>query len=205
MGGDKQSGSPSEMNSSELPDVAAFQDEFTRDFIQKSEPTKEGYYSFKSGSNSFTMDFPENLVVIRESYNKDENDGSEMIELSLPKSERDKIDAVPVVKLHYYDFMSSEENSKESITARSSGTLEFKSLESVKSDQHIQYAENKDGIYPGLSGLVWNDNNQQIQIFASVVCKEGLSDEECETKAKPIKDSLVEILSSIQFLKEGNE
>jgi hypothetical protein len=38
-----------------------------------------------------------------------------------------------------------------------------------------------------------------MQLFASVVCKEGLSDEECERKAKPIKDSLVEVVGSIQF------
>lgn len=82
VGGDIQSVSPSEMDPNELPKVPAFQDEFTRDFIQSTEPVKEGYYHFQSRSNSFTMNFPERMIVVDESYSLGPDDRSEYLEFS---------------------------------------------------------------------------------------------------------------------------
>ncbi|AIF65599.1 hypothetical protein GZ22_02330 [Terribacillus saccharophilus] len=39
-------------------------------------------------------------------------------------------------------------------------------------------AEAKSGKVDGVTGLLWNDNNQQIQFYTTWDCKDGLSEEE---------------------------
>ncbi|SDC91692.1 hypothetical protein SAMN05421663_10580 [Terribacillus halophilus] len=206
MGENKKSTSPSEMEPKELPDVPALQDEFTRDFIQSEEPVKEGYYPFKSGTNNFTMDFPEDMIIIERGYSKGQNDGSEMMEISFLPEDIEVRDVLPTIMVHYYGFMSSEESSKESMSSRRKEELQFKSLGSDnEGKQYAEYADFTVGPYPGMAALIWNDNNQQIQISASVVCKEGLSEEDCERLAKPEKEKLLEIFRSIKLTAQEDE
>ena len=49
---------PSEMSPNDLPDERAFQDEFTREFLQSAEETRPGYYPFLSKTGKYKMDFP---------------------------------------------------------------------------------------------------------------------------------------------------
>ncbi|WP_077706036.1 hypothetical protein [Virgibacillus dokdonensis] len=59
---------PSEMNPEDLPDVRAFQDEFTRGFLQSTEETRPGYYPFLSGTGKYEMDFPEGGIIGERAY-----------------------------------------------------------------------------------------------------------------------------------------
>src|SRR5699024_12227911 len=52
----------------DLPDVRAFQDEFTRGFLQSTEETRPGYYPFLSGTELFTMDFPGEGAISEKAY-----------------------------------------------------------------------------------------------------------------------------------------
>ena len=54
---------PSEMNHNDLPDERAFQDEFTRDFLQSIDETRPGYYPFLSRTGKYNMDFPASGVI----------------------------------------------------------------------------------------------------------------------------------------------
>src|SRR5699024_3408201 len=56
--GQDQNKKPSEMNPEDLPDVRAFSDEFTLDFLQSTEETRDGYYPFLSGTGNYKVDFP---------------------------------------------------------------------------------------------------------------------------------------------------
>ena len=46
-----------------LPDVVAFQDDFTREFMASTEEVEEGYYLFKSKTGGYTMMYPENARI----------------------------------------------------------------------------------------------------------------------------------------------
>lgn len=204
VGGDNQSVSPSEMDPNELPEVPAFQDEFTRDFIQSTEPVKEGYYHFQSGSNSFTMNFPERMIVVDESYSLGPDDRSEYLEFSHLKEDKEKMDILPVITMDYYNFMSSEESSKEGLSGKIDEELEFKQLE-TEENHNIEYADTTEGPYPGIAALVWNDNDQQIQIFTTFVCNDNLNEEECEESVESEKKKILDIISSIHFTKDESE
>lgn len=62
---------PSVVKPEELPDVRAFEDEFTRKFLQSTEETRLGFYPFLSGTGKFKMDFPAEGVVAERGYSKE--------------------------------------------------------------------------------------------------------------------------------------
>lgn len=63
-----QSSKPSEMAPDELPDVRAFEDEFTREFLQSTEETRPGYYPFLSGTGKYEMNFPAGGIIGEKGY-----------------------------------------------------------------------------------------------------------------------------------------
>lgn len=60
---------PKYMETEDYPDVSAFQDEFTREFLQSTEETRQGYYPFLSGTEGFELDFPTEGKLGERSYN----------------------------------------------------------------------------------------------------------------------------------------
>ena len=69
---------PSEMHPNDLPDERAFEDEFTRDFIQSVDETRPGYYPFLSKTGKYKMDFPAGGDIIKRAYSIN-NDSYEFI------------------------------------------------------------------------------------------------------------------------------
>lgn len=47
-----------EMDPKDLPDVPAFQDDFTREFMASTEEVEDGYYVFQSKTGGYTMMYP---------------------------------------------------------------------------------------------------------------------------------------------------
>src|SRR5699024_7846043 len=68
MDKDKTSTNPSEMDREDFPDVRAFHDSFTREFLQSTEETREGYYPFVSGTGNYKIDFPAEGVIGQRAY-----------------------------------------------------------------------------------------------------------------------------------------
>src|SRR5699024_12565849 len=53
----------SEMDPKDLPNVTAFQDDFTREFMTSTEEVDDGYYLFESKTGGYTMWYPEDAVM----------------------------------------------------------------------------------------------------------------------------------------------
>jgi hypothetical protein len=51
------------VNQESMPETEAFQDEFTRDFMKSTKETEEGYYTFESKTEGYTILFPKNATV----------------------------------------------------------------------------------------------------------------------------------------------
>ncbi|WP_164218664.1 hypothetical protein [Virgibacillus sp. YIM 98842] len=52
-----------EMDPADLPDVIAFQDDFTREFMSSLEEVEAGYYLFESKTGGYTMMYPKNAKM----------------------------------------------------------------------------------------------------------------------------------------------
>jgi hypothetical protein len=150
------------------------------------------------------MNFPERMIVVDESYSLGPDDRSEYLEFSHLKEDKAEMDILPVITMDYYNFMSSVESSKEGLSGKIDEELEFKQLE-TKENQNIEYADTTEGSYPGVAALVWNDNDQQIQIFTTFVCNDNLNEEECEESVESEKKKILDIISSIHFTKDESE
>ncbi len=144
------------------------------------------------------------MIVVDESYSLGPDDRSENLEFSHLKEDKEEMGILPVITMDYYNYMSSKESSKEGLSGKIDVELEFKRLE-TEENQNIEYADTTEGPYPGIAALVWNDNDQQIQIFATVVCNDNLNEEECEESVKSEKKKILDIISSIHFMKDESE
>src|SRR5690625_469055 len=70
---DETSTNPSEIAKEDLPDVHAFNDTFTRDFLQSTEETEKGFFPFLSKTKKYKMDFPAGGVIDNRMYSVKEN------------------------------------------------------------------------------------------------------------------------------------
>lgn len=68
MDKDDTANKSSEAGQQDVPDVHAFHDSFTRDFLQSTEETEEGFYSFLSKTEKYKMDFPAGGVIDDQTY-----------------------------------------------------------------------------------------------------------------------------------------
>ncbi|KEZ49287.1 hypothetical protein [Metabacillus indicus] len=51
------------MNQESIPDTEAFKDEFTRGFMKSNKETEEGFYTFESRTEAYSMLFPVRAVI----------------------------------------------------------------------------------------------------------------------------------------------
>ncbi len=65
------------------PDVPAFEDEFTREFMKSTKAVEEGFYLFESKTGGYTIWFPENAVTESEYYVKagDQRENTSIMEV----------------------------------------------------------------------------------------------------------------------------
>lgn len=202
MSNGKGSASPSEMEPKDLPDVPAFQDEFTRDFLKSTEPVREGFYPFEAKSEKFTMDFPGDMTIDERSYSKSSKNDSEFITISHTD---ENLDVITNIQLKYYGFMGDEETSKEGMSAKMREKLNFESVSSEYEGQKIEIANYSSGPFPGFATLIWNDKDENIQIFADMTCSEGLDSDECSKLVESEKERILGVFQSIKLTQNEGE
>ncbi|MCT1576520.1 MULTISPECIES: hypothetical protein [Oceanobacillus] len=195
MNNDKEENtSPSEMKAEDLADVPALQDEFTREFIQSIEPVREGFYPFFSKSKSFTMDFPEKMLIDEKSHIVGPDNRSETLVIGY----REAINDIFISHtFNYFNAISSPDSSKKQLSQSADYDLEFKNIDSNSKTYDVaEYKINDKRVM--LVSLLWNDN-QQIQITSTVKCTNELNDNNCEVKINNHKNSIIEQFKSIKF------
>src|SRR5699024_7716541 len=78
LGDSNKNQKPSEMNKEDLPNVEAFNDEFTRNFLKSVEETEEEFSPFLAGTGQYKMVFPAGGVIDEIWYVVRENDREEV-------------------------------------------------------------------------------------------------------------------------------
>jgi len=64
------------INESRYPNVPAFDDHFTRKFLNKDKKVDDGFYEFKSKTGQYTMWFPEEDQLLHENNQQYVRDGN---------------------------------------------------------------------------------------------------------------------------------
>lgn len=195
---------PSEMEPEELPEAPAFKDEFTRGFLQSTEPVREGYYPFLSGSESFTMDFPEGMEMEYRSHFVRSDNERETVEIR----NVEKIRNVHVHSfMHYYRSMGTVEDSKRLMSASADKDLNFKNIETDYDNQYLDVAEFQyDEENHTILAIVWNEAGQQILISLMARCLDSEDQNPCEEPlTKEDREKIIEQFKSIELILPENE
>ncbi|MGP4039672.1 hypothetical protein ACTWP4_07195 [Gracilibacillus sp. D59] len=199
---DKEHPKPSEMDPEDLPDVSAFQDEFTRGFMDSVKPTKEGYYSFISKTKAYQMDFPENMTISEKSYNIGPDNRSEILIISPKKPSGLYVEN----QVEYYSFLNNGERGKEQITSRVGLEITFEEVSSSFEGQHIEIAEYNYDSVTEIAALIWKDEEMgQIHTFSSIRCVDDNNSESCKKQKTDKKDQLISWLKSIEIISNESE
>ncbi|MEC5422976.1 hypothetical protein QGM71_05620 [Virgibacillus sp. C22-A2] len=198
MSNEDQTKKPSEMNPDELPGVKAFEDEFTRGFLQSTEETRPGYYHFLSGTGKYKMDFPKDGTIGEQGYALKDKD-YEGIFIGVDAGE-----IKSAITLNYYstDEKGREDLKLDMINDRINQELDYDKFTSENSTLYLSYFETE--MYYGYAGFLQNEaENGGIRIINQTECV--ASKEKCDAiKAESI-DVMKEIIKSIQFTVQSNE
>lgn len=198
MNNDNESKSSSANQAKEIPDVAAFEDEFTRSFLVSTETTREGYYSFVSKSNSFKMDFPQDMIINEESHTVEPDNRGEYIYMEYNPENAKGSYAVRTIQ--YTNFMTDETNSKKQISNSLDLELEFNEI-SLNNNQKLQvtnFEYNEE--FSGIAALISNSENQELQIIADIQCGKVAQFDTCASEKEKEKEKIMDWLKSIEFI-----
>ena len=120
MSEESQTTDPAKVDAENLPSVRAFEDKFTREFLQSIEETRDGYYPFKSKTNHYVMDFPEGGLVGERGYSLQDNSESYLVGV-------EGEDTDSQISIKYLGFMKHEfkDSRIETLIDSSEATLKF--------------------------------------------------------------------------------
>ncbi|WP_141233238.1 hypothetical protein [Terribacillus saccharophilus] len=202
MNNENESKSSSGKKAEEFPEVAAYQDEFTREFMESTKPTKEGYYPFLSKTDAYKMDFPENMTISERSYNIGPDNRSETVILS-PQNPKG---AYVEHQVEYYSFLSDEEHGRDQITSRTGLDINFEEISSEFQDQQLEIAEYNYENVTEIAALIWIEGKEgQIHSFSSIRCTEETESNDCLKQKEDRKNEIINWLKSIQLIDNESE
>ncbi|WP_010531760.1 hypothetical protein [Lentibacillus jeotgali] len=196
--GQDQNKKPSEMNPEDLPDVRAFNDEFTLDFLQSTEETRDGYYPFLSGTGKYKMDFPAGGVIGKRAYSIKEK-GHEEVPIHI------KDETGAMIHVIYYSYRKSDQVASylDRFKKRSGIETEFEKLED--SNQSLYYAHNEDDIFRTYAGYVQNEKGTGgIEVVYEIDCR-GEKEKNCSENKQDDKGRVMKWMKSIQFVHEDGK
>ncbi|MBD1221847.1 hypothetical protein [Virgibacillus halodenitrificans] len=188
----EKSTKPAEMSVEDLPDVRAFQDEFTREFLQSTEETREGYYPFLSGTEAYKMDFPANGEISEKSYSIKEK-GFESFFIGINQSKNEAL-----INVNYNSIHKGIDSMKDLLEKQLDENLNFNKYESNHAELQVAtYTELDTGF--GMAGVIF-DKNSKGGIIVSYETSSLNKDEQ-----KKLKKVIVEWMKSFEFTSSDKE
>ncbi|ASN06095.1 hypothetical protein [Virgibacillus necropolis] len=186
--------------SEKIPDVRAFNDEFTRSFLQSANETRPGYYPFLSGLEAYKMNFPEGGVIGDKLYSKEEN-GSEKFLVGV--DDKHNIESsINITYLAAGDSRSLEiELHKERLSSRRGMDLKFNKISSDNKTIYIAPYTLEDNIY-GYAAFVQNEvESGAIEIMYTSECMSP----NCSDLESDQREKIRKWIKSITFIQKSSE
>ena len=200
----------SKMNPEDLPDVTAFQDDFTREFMTSTEEVEDGYYLFESKTGGYTMWYPEDAIMNKGYYERTK-DTFERVSFGV-EANKDKSNIPYYVVASYNHSHSNQDN--DSLLYLLSSTVDYKGDydKFEHQDNSIFFAtsesttRSKKTTWYEFFGLIKSKNtNQSLRYIYSVKC-EGKT-KNCSYDLESIEQKVKDIMKSVKFkdveLEEG--
>lgn len=190
----EKSTKPAEMSVEDLPDVRAFQDDFTREFLQSTEETKEGYYPFLSGTGAYKMDFPAGGIVGEKGYSKKQKEFESYL---VGIDEGNGFESS--IKIDYYSKIGQTSTELEMLSSQFNQKLDFESYD--ENNITISLAEFEDDEKTiGAVGLLEHKSTQKgLSIIYESECIRSVED--CKTEKKEMQNKIKQWVNSIKFVK----
>lgn len=184
-----------------LPNTAAFQDPFTREFMVSPEEVEEGFFLFKSGTDSFKMSFPVNAKISKTYYFKEEKKREEIqIYGTHPKNNTQYnfhltyYDQVNPSSIDFYLDLTSSYNKYD-------GEYEKYSINDntvYYAEMVIEFSEFHNGKVLCYFGFIKSDSSNQAIIYShSAICVRG--DSNCVLDEIKEREFAKKIMHSIKF------
>ncbi|GIO23942.1 hypothetical protein [Oceanobacillus sp. J11TS1] len=201
--GEEKDKKVTEMSTEELPDVTAFQDEFTREFMVSTEPAKEGYYLFQSKTGGYTMMYPENAKLDKLYYDMSvgESDSSAYEGIQYGESIKEEYQYFVRATYNRGKQANNLEVLKEILKSRTSFDGEYETLD--YKDKTINYAtaervtrNEKNKVYRFLGIIQSKSSSQSLSYTYNVI-----ADEEKNIDLQSIEEDVLAIMESVEFQK----
>jgi hypothetical protein len=187
----------SEMDPADLPDVIAFQDDFTREFMSSLEEVEDGYYLFESKTGGYTMMYPENAKM-DEIYYEMPGDAFEAIQFGEDEGAND---------FQYFVRSIYESGSRVGDVDSLLGML------SEDTNYHGEYrrieSENKTIYFATSQYVTKSKGSTTNQFFAAIMSNHSdqaismryniLNNKDIEIDLDHVQDEVLNIMESIEF------
>ncbi|MCM3163296.1 hypothetical protein [Metabacillus litoralis] len=191
-----------EEDSRELPNTAAFQDEFTRSLLDSPEQVEDGHYLFESKTGGYSMLWPKNAVT----------DGPPFYQRTKDSFEKIIFNDINEKENYNYSFSTTYSTYGESAVESSLGILsdsvsyngEYEKIETDKT--HIYFAKSED-TYAGITtyfffGYITSKESQKgLEYIFSTECIDE-SKLTCNIDIKKGEEKALHYLKSVKFNKE---
>ncbi|MDY0409411.1 hypothetical protein ACFFIS_01405 [Virgibacillus soli] len=190
-----------ERDPKDLPDVMAFQDEFTRGFMTSAEEVEDGYYLFESKTGGYTMWYPEDARMDDMYY---QNNKQHFEAIQFGGSHDRSTDAQYYVRAIYNNLSDVNEHQTYldllSVTSGYKGDYE----RSLHGDKTLYFAVNKyvtksknTTYYSFLALLVQDKSNQALQYDYTIICKNSI---ECSFDLNEVEQQIKSLIKSVEFI-----
>ena len=196
------------------PDTPAFNHDFTKEFLVKDAETPEGFHLFESGTEKYTMLFPENYSMSDGSYYKKKGIGSEspdtenvfMRHDGISPKENQMIKGIKIF-LHPGGNVLIDSTLRimiEDITAPANTKVEQYENE----NKTVYYAENIDEYHAGdgsvdrifyFHGIIADNNSKQALYFNLRNKCFNVDTKKCEINFEKEKKIGLEMMKSVEF------
>ncbi|MBU5465518.1 hypothetical protein KQI49_01580 [Virgibacillus sp. MSJ-26] len=191
-----------DMDPKDLPDVTAFQDDFTREFMASKEPVEEGYYEFESKTGGYTMKFPENARLSKRFYERNKRTFER---LRYAENENELSSSYAVIST-YNHFQKARETERLLYLLSSSVNYEgdYEKLDHL--DNTIYFAtleetvkvEDKKATWYNFFGLIKSKkSNQSLRYIISIKCDKP--NENCSYDLDAIEHKVKSLMKSVEF------
>ncbi|MEI2355469.1 hypothetical protein [Mesobacillus zeae] len=185
---------------SNLPRTVAFQDEFTRGFMDSTKEVEDGYYLFKSKTDGYTMLFPENAELSTKGYEKN---GTEYEALYFGEI-RGNGSLSYLWDLTYEDVSSTSDTELNLNLLSDSVGYQKKDYRKFEDDNNIYYyakevfkVEGRD-VYTYFSYIKNKGSNKAIRYYMETFCKD--SSGKCTLDPASLEEEAKKMMQSIRFI-----
>ncbi len=184
-----------EKKSEKLPDVEAFNDEFTREFLQSDEEVMDGFYPFQSQTGKYEMAFPADGTIVEQAY-RIKDSKYEEVHIALHDEGGFGMDIL------FFSYHTPED--MEGILRRFQSRLgydgEFEEIE--KADKTIHFAQYNRKNAQTYVGYIENKQDPGgLEVIYKINCDEEL-EQQCEDNKEGDKERALKWMDSFEFINE---